>query len=88
MIIEEQSVVAAKINRGGRRLQPSFRIPLRTRVELHFYGRWKNSPDPPSSSRWDSMAEEVSKAVYSTVTGNGITVVSVSPLQNSIISFK
>jgi len=69
MMIEEQSVVAAKIDRGGYRQHASFRIPLRTKLELHFYGRWKRSPDPPSSSRWDCLGEEVSKSVFHAVTG-------------------
>ena len=68
-IIEERTVVAAKLDRGGRP-QSSFRLPLRTRIELHFHGRWKKSVDAPSYSRWDSVAEEVSKAVYHTVTGH------------------
>jgi len=67
-IIEEQSVVAAKINLDSR-LQNSFRIPLRTMVELHFYDRWTKSARPPGSSRWDCLAEEVSPLVYHEVTG-------------------
>ena len=69
-IVEERSVVAAKLDRGGRRLQPAFRLPLRTKIELHFYGRWKKSNDPPSFSRWDCVAEEVSKSVYHAATGS------------------
>lgn len=69
MIVEEKSVVAAKLDREGRRLHPSFRLPLRTRIELHFHARWKKSADPPNVSRWDCMAEEVTKSVYHTVTG-------------------
>ena len=69
MIVEEKSVVAAKIDLRGNRLQPSFRLPLRTKIELHFFGRWKRSKDPPDFSRWDGMAEEVNKAVYREVTG-------------------
>jgi len=68
MIIDEMTVVAAKLDRGGR-AQPSFRLPLRTRLELHFHGRWKKSVDPPSFSRWDCVAEEVNKAVYHAATG-------------------
>jgi len=69
MIVEELSVVAAKISGGGARLQPSFHLPLRTKIELHFYGRWKRSQEPPGCSSWDNVAEEVSRFVYHTVTG-------------------
>jgi len=69
MIIEERTVVAAKLDRGGR-AQPSFRLPLRTRLELHFHGRWKKSVDPASYSRWDCVAEEVNKSVYHAATGH------------------
>jgi len=69
MIVAEQSVRAAKIDRGGRHLQPSFRLPLRTQIDLRFYGRWKKSEDPPNLSRWDWMAEEVSKSAYHEATG-------------------
>jgi len=71
-IIEEPCVVAAKINRDSR-LQNSFRIPLRTKVELHFYERWTKSLHPPGSSRWDCLAEEVSPLVYHEVTGHRFT---------------
>jgi len=69
MIVEERCVVAAKIDLGGHRLQPAFRLPLRTKIELHFYGRWKKPQVPPIFSCWDCMAEEVSKPVYYAVTG-------------------
>ena len=84
-LIEEQCVVAAKIDRGCSRLMPSFRLPLRTKLELHFYGRWKKSDEPPCFSRWDSTAEEVSKAVYYEVTGARSQL---SVLNSIIISFR
>jgi len=68
-IVDELSVLAAKIERAAGRLQPSFRLPLRTRIELHFYERWRKSKEPPSCSYWDVLAEEVSKSVYHTITG-------------------
>jgi len=67
-IVKETSVVTAKIDPAGRP-HPSFRLPLRTKIELHFYGRWKESRVSPSISRYDVMAEEVSKSVYHEVTG-------------------
>ena len=67
-IVKETSVVAAKIDAAGRP-QPSFRLPLRTKIELHFYGRWKETQASPSVSCYDFVAEEVTKSVYHQVTG-------------------
>ena len=68
-MVKEMSVVAAKLDYTNCPL-PSFRLPLRTKIELHFYGRWKESQVSPSISRYDFMAEEVSKPVYHEVTGH------------------
>ena len=73
--------MAAKIDAAGCP-QPSFRLPLRTRIELHFYGRWKESAQvSPSVSRYDLMAEEVTKSVYHQVTG---TTWSGSPVRETV----
>ena len=69
MTVTEKSVLAAKIDRESSRLNPAFLLPLRTKIELHFYERLKKSSIRPSLSRWNCMAEEVSKSVYHSVTG-------------------
>jgi len=76
-IVKERAVVTAKLNSAGCP-QPSFRLPLRTKIELHFYGRWKESQVTFSVSRYDAVAEEVNKSVYHEVTG-GYSLLSFAP---------